>query len=46
MVVVEDDVLDSISSLAKPWPFSNMGVPYCELFGATSVVSEMLANDI
>lgn len=46
LVVVEDDVLDSVSSLAKSWPFGNMGVPYRELFGATSVVSEMLANDI
>lgn len=46
LVVVEDDVLDSVSSLAKSWPFRNMGGPYRELFGATSVVSEMLANDI
>lgn len=46
LVVVEDDVLDSVSSLAESWPFSNMEVPYCELLGATSIVSEVLANDI
>lgn len=46
LVVVEDDVLDSVSLLAQAWPFRNMGAPYRELFGTTSIVSEMLANNI